>query len=193
VQKIADATEDEMVLAFLRAEINSPDFQAAVGCDRSLVEDGDLSDDHENAERRRALAYRGFPNQALFQGFPTDVEWTRCRLGTDELGGARYLDYPSFVELSGGTRRIADGAGNLGLVRPAAGDQTAAIEAIADELRAGRAYPELILVGDPGSAPEQLVLMEGCKRATAYVRVGIPSESEVLVGASPNMARWHWF
>jgi hypothetical protein len=59
-----DISEDEMVLAFLSAEVDSPRFGAdarsALG-DLELVRDPDLSDTHANQRRRSALArYRGW-------------------------------------------------------------------------------------------------------------------------------------
>jgi hypothetical protein len=134
-----------MVLAFLQAEIDSPRFQASIpqvpGVNfRALVESADLRSDRENAIRRRILgAYRGF-GTLLFESFPNDLDWHRARLTVDELGAARYANYPTWVTLSAGTRRIADGALNIGNVPlPDELDPTEHVLAIAAPLRrAGR-------------------------------------------------------
>jgi hypothetical protein len=56
-------------------------------------------------------------------------------------------------------------------------------------VRNGASFPELILVSEPDS--DELVLLEGHKRATAYVRALDPEvELEVIVGSSPQIAGW---
>jgi hypothetical protein len=65
---VAAVTEDDMVAAFLRAELDSPRFSpslraalADAGLDPSIVRRPDTGDPAANAARRRVLAaYRGY-------------------------------------------------------------------------------------------------------------------------------------
>ncbi len=98
------STEDEMILAFLRAEIESPlykDNLLRVPGARALVDQADPESEREKAARRMLLgSYRGY-GWALFEGFPNDLSWRRAGLTIDELGAAKYMDYPRWVVLSG--------------------------------------------------------------------------------------------
>ena len=118
---VAPSSEDEMVLAFLQAEVDSPRFgrsaRKAVG-DMNLVSNPRLDEPHENARRRTALQrYRGYgSNDWLFRGFPTEAaRWERVRLTRDDLGGLLYAKAPEWVLLSRGSRLVADGAEHVGV------------------------------------------------------------------------------
>jgi hypothetical protein len=85
---LALATEDDMVLTFLRAEVDSPRFAGPLllalgeqGLDRALVDRADRTDPEENAARRLTPA---------------------------ELADVRYIDWDYWLEVSGGTRRPRD-------------------------------------------------------------------------------------
>jgi hypothetical protein len=58
------------------------------------------------------------------------------------------------------------------------------IKAVADDLRAGKRYPELIAVESEGGF---LILVEGHTRATAYVLARIAEPIEAFVGSSPQI------
>jgi hypothetical protein len=54
---------------------------AHLGFERSLVEVPNLADAAENTARKQLLAcYRGYPERALFTGFPQDATWRRVGL-----------------------------------------------------------------------------------------------------------------
>jgi hypothetical protein len=113
-------------------------------------------------------SYRGY-GWALFEGFPNDLDWHRVRLTIEELGAVKYMNYPRWKTLSGDTRRVADGAENVGKGwpgGPADTDPSQSIRDIAAKLEKGESFAELILVGEPGAGPDQLVLVEGHSRAT---------------------------
>jgi hypothetical protein len=199
VKLLKPSTEDAMILAFLRAEIESPlysDNILRIAGARALVDQGDLASEQENAMRRVILgSYRGY-GWALFEGFPNDLVWHRAGLTIDELGAAKYMDYPRWVVLSGGTRLIAEGAKNVGKPWPPEAtdlDPSPSILAIAVRLEQGESFPELILVGEPEAQPEGLVLVEGHSRATAYVYAAVETEVEALVGFSPGIVKWRWY
>jgi hypothetical protein len=101
---LGPTTEANMVLAFLRAELNSPthptnDNTAGVRYwlakrrfDPSLIEQGDATDETQNAKRELVLGdWRGYKRNAiLFVGFPDDVSWSRALPRSGELAEARY-------------------------------------------------------------------------------------------------------
>jgi len=72
------ATEDEMVLAFLRAEIDSSRYDEFIatalvrlGFTRRLIDQPDLTDGPENAGRKKLLAFGGTsPGKRSLPDFP---------------------------------------------------------------------------------------------------------------------------
>jgi hypothetical protein len=190
------ATEDNMVAAFLRAEINSSRYDDHIlaplrqqGLSRRLIDEPNLADAAENVLRKRLLDFRGFRvRNALFTRFPMDAQWRRVTLEPDDLGRLRYANYPTWVELSGGTRLVNDGARNFrGLPDE---PNTHHICAIAEACRNGIRFPELITAeAHDGS----LILIEGHSRATAYLMEGFTDDIEALVASSPTIHRWEFY
>ena len=175
---VGASSEDEMVLAFLRAEIHSPRFKTvvrrALGGDASLVYRPRLDSQPENQARRNALGLvRGFGlNTYLFRGFPAAVRWVRLAVTSTDIAAMKYARYPTWDALSGGSRLVGDGAANVETVK-ADEDANANIQAVEREIARGRVYPELIVAATGEQEPH--VLVEGHTRATAYVRPrGLP-------------------
>jgi hypothetical protein len=199
VKLLGPSSEDEMILAFLRAEIESPQYRGNIlrfSDARALVDQADPESEQEKRARRALLgSYRGYA-WALFEGFPNDLVWRHARLTIDELGNASYANYPTWLILTAGTRRITDGAGNVGKGWPPGvpdKDPSSSILGIVAKLEKGESFPELIFVGEPEASLDQLVLVEGHTRATAYVYAQVETEIEALVGFSPGIVRWRWY
>jgi hypothetical protein len=200
--ELGPATENQMVLAFLRAEIDSPRFGQiykhyldqlqAIGVTRkALLDNADLDSSRDNAQRMAILkAVRGYGGNALlFTRFPNDVRW--CRLGLEPADWIRvkYANYPTWVDLSGGTRVVADGAKNIDSV-VAAENVNQNVKALVVELRKGKRYPELIGVKNDN---DEIVLVEGHSRATAYAVAKLVEPVQSFVGSSPNMKDWAFY
>jgi hypothetical protein len=195
------ATEDEMVLAFLQAEIRSSRYGsiiqrtlAQLGWENSLIENPNLADEVENAQRRWLLSYRGYPRrEGLFTRFPLDVQWRRVGLEPTDLQVIRYIKdtvtaAPNWTNLSNGTRLVCEGASS---VRQQSSDPLfQQIVAIAEGIRDGIRFPALIAAEhDKGN----LVLIEGHSRATAYVLEGYGGTVEAFVGSSLSMKDWPFY
>jgi len=197
---IGQSSEEEMVLAFLKAEVDSAEYPGSIerplsmqGYTRAIIDNADLKNPRENRARVMCLSYhRGYKqNRLLFKGFPDDVTWQRASLRPGELGKAKYLNLSTWIKGSGGPRLVSDGAANLnkGLLPDSLRTKIRTIEA---SLRAGQRLPELILAGRGDASA--LVLVEGHSRATAYALASadLPDAIEVIVGLSPDMGNWHW-
>jgi hypothetical protein len=200
VERAAPISDDVMVLAFLKAEVDSRVDRVAAaiqlflerrGRDRSLIDDADLADDEENRIRREVLAdLRGFGRNALlFASFPPDVTWHRGRLTVGELAETKYAGWREWVKLTHGTRVVKEGAQNATNSFYASETIRVQVPAIAEACLAGAHLPELILVGPPDL--DELVLLEGHKRATAYVRaLDAADELDVILGSSKGIDKW---
>ncbi len=143
------ATEDEVVLAFLRAEIDSSRYDEHItqplvraGLTRQLIDEPNLADPAENAVRKKLLDFRGYGQGiALFEGFPKDAIWRRVALEPGDFERMRYAKSHTWIELSDGTRLVSAGARNF----PARPDdpETYQINGIVEALRNGARFPEL--------------------------------------------------
>jgi hypothetical protein len=201
MRDIGEATEDEMVLAFLRAEIHSNRFgghaRQGLRGDLSLVgPDARTDDPYQNARRRQALAYRGWGyfNIALFNGFPQDAVWRRVALNRDDLGRLKYANAGTWIVLSGESRILRDGAANVGVITPVPENADIHIREVVEEMRQGRTYPELILAAE--SPDKEHYVVEGHTRATAYflqLAEGASDEYEAIVAYSPALPRWQFY
>jgi hypothetical protein len=189
--ELGPATLGEMVLAFLKAEIDSerfgPFYQeplAQSGFDRgTLIDSPDLHSPRQNAVRMNVLArVRG----GLFQGFPADVTWRRVALEKADIPRLKYLNHLGWIDFSGRTRLVSDGAKNIHS-RILPNNTNPRILAMADDVGRGKTYPELIAVALDG---EDIVLVEGHMRATAYILAGWPAPIDCILGASPTMHKW---
>jgi hypothetical protein len=198
------ATEAEVVLAFLRAEAESPRFGAdirraldEVGGTR-LVSDPNLSSAAENRARERALTVaRGWPDTEVFEDFPrSSVEWHHGTLPPEELARVEFIDYSYWNELSGGSRRPADVAATLraGTLPEWLVDLgTDWPFELADRLAGTEVVDDLIVMATPDLA--RMVVLEGHARLTAIFVGGHERRLTVraYLGVSPEIERWDCF
>ena len=193
---VAPATEDEMVLAFLRAEIDSSRFSgpllaalAEQGLDRAIIDRPDSSEPEENEPRRRVLAaYRGYGrNDALFAGLPDDISWSWVALTPAELADVRYIAWDYWLEVSDGTRQPLKAIARMRSEWDVEGSVT---RTMAEAAARGSLPPEIIVVGRP--LGEGLVVLEGHVRLTGLLLrpEHLPREVRVLLGTSPRIAEW---
>jgi hypothetical protein len=185
-----------MVATFLRAELASPRFEPIMlatlerdGRDRSVIEQPDLINAADTAYRAQILGeHRGYGrDEDVFTSVPPEVRWCRAQATKADLAQVRYIDYDYWTELSGGTRLAMDAADRIRQGIEAFRVGNAAYWYLAEALKAGASFPELIMVGSEEKGP--LVLLEGHVRLTAYFLVPdyIPSLLPVIVGYAPGL------
>jgi hypothetical protein len=194
MRHIRDLSEEEMIDAFVEAELESTRHGAAysdlVFGDLTLYEG---SCRHAKALRRIALSLiRGYGRGGyLFKGFPKDASWKLVAVPVSELGSWLYAHENTWLALSNRSRVLRDGAANVGTV-PAVKETSDIILAVERDVRNGKTYPPIIGGAVSESAPH--ILAEGHTRATAYVRALDPeNEVEVIVGYSPALTTWQYY
>ena len=196
--ELGSATADDMVLAFLQAEIESPRFSiylkpllASFDLDRAtLIDNGLLNDSEQNRLRAELLkGYRGYPDKVLFRGFPADVRWRLIQVERDELADFKYAKEPSLIAVSGESRKVADGAKRFEAGK-APDYFSERVSGVAGRVKNGERFPDLIAVAADNEPP---VLVEGHTRATAYVHTKPAHPIMVLIGSSPTIKQWHFF
>ncbi len=199
MQKLRDVSEDEMIATFLKADLHSTrrrfseTIAARLNMDRqprSIVDRPDFDNPAGNAYRRTLLAeYRGYGRgHDVFYGFPDSVSWSEVALRRDELGAVKYLNYDYFVQLTEGTRLLADGARAATEGKIVFGVPSTGFLRAAEAVRRGVVFPDPIAAFVDGT----LVLLDGQTRTTAYVLAAhsCPEEALVLVGCSPGFVAW---
>lgn len=169
---IREASEDEMILEFLKGEITSVRFGEDVknalekaGADESLVFGGDLSDRIQNELRRKVLGIcRGYPDREIFENYPQDVEWSLVRFDTEDIDKLRYIDYSYWNELSSGSSKPTDAALNVRKGVTVFNVPNDGFLSAADAIGKTQFPPLIALTCDDNT----LLLLEGHVRATAY-------------------------
>jgi hypothetical protein len=197
--EIGPATESEMVLAFLQAEIDSTRYGkyysevlSKSSLDRrAIIDDPDMHSARDNQIRNKLLGVvRGYGDgKYLFQGFPAGVAWRQIALAPEEFSLLKYANEPSWVKLSGGTRLVVDGAKNIGVLKVAE-DTNGNVQSVVAGIRAEKRYPPLIAVEGEGGF---LIMVEGHTRATAYALVPPSELVHCIVGSSPRMRTWAFY
>jgi len=196
MRDVEEITDDEMILAFIQAETNAPRWASRYRESGLRPDDsGPSADPHDaeqNQRRRAALAQaRGYGQEMfLFRGLPSDTRWFRGVVTVDALGGFRHLNYPTFIQLTDGSRLVRDGASSG--VTIDAEQLSGHISDLVQAVSEGERHPPLIAVAaDLEDAP---VILEGNKRASAYVRA-LPSDEQiaVVVGVSPAVSAMVFF
>jgi hypothetical protein len=187
------ASEDDVVLAFLRAEIDSPKWGPFylrllrdLHLDRgSLIDVADLADMRAGSIRKDILgAVRGYGrNDALFTGFPRGTTWRRVQVEPSDFHRLKCISNDEqWFNLTAGTRLIQGAARNLDAYPELAVRVRGAIKRIEQ----GLPVAELIMVENHSG---DLILVEGHTRATAYAVLADRS-FQSFVGTSSLMGQW---
>lgn len=118
---IRDTNESEMILEFLKGELNSNRFNndllkilEKLKLDKNIIINGDISNSDENNKRLEIMnLYRGYPSRELFENFPVINEWKYCRLSSEDINKIYYIDYDYWNILSNNTSSPLEAAKNI--------------------------------------------------------------------------------
>jgi hypothetical protein len=204
MEHLGAVSDDQVILAWLQAEIESPAFQTYVVGDppkpanlshaMTLARKPDLENADENAQRREIIAAaHGFGRGAMiFAGLSNDITWLRVRVTVADVAAMLYSNRSAgWTTLAPATRSVAEGAANA--ARVFAGDDTNMhILSLARTICHADPAPvlsELICLRLPDGG---ISVMEGHARATAIVMEGhrLADGVEAYVGESPSIANW---
>ena len=110
---IRDSNENEMILDFLKGEINSNRFNKdlykvlnELNINDNIIYNGNVNNNKENIIRLKIMnKYRGYPNKELFENFPNIYEWKYMELNTNDIDNIYYIDYDYWNILSNNTSK----------------------------------------------------------------------------------------
>ena len=202
MRTIVHVEEAEVIAEFLRAEIDSPRFGSRIaarisadGRADAIVRTPDTTRADDNEYRAALLhSYRGVGGSApLLEGLPQRIDWRRIAIARDEIGDIRYIDYPYWNELSGGTRSPHVAAERIRAGFTAMDRPNDAFHALAARFCAGDqlGMPILIAVDDT-TAP---IILEGHTRVTAMALRPecLPAQIEAFIGYAPGVRDWMYY
>jgi hypothetical protein len=198
---LRDSSEAEVVATFLRAELDSPRHGQTLRAllreareDESVLSAPNVGDPREDELRATILdRHRSWlRREGLFDGFPEQVDWSRVALSPEEVLAILYINWDSWLRVSGGTRLPLDAAARI-RGNEIAGSTAEEHEPIAARLSSSEPPPELIVVARPDHS--RLVLVEGHVRLTAYALYPdyLPAELDAFLGVSDEMGEWTEF
>jgi len=197
------ATEEQVILAWLQAAIESPDFQAylvgnppnpsRLSAALKAARAPDLRDREQNDLRRQIVtaAYGFGQGTGSFSGLGDDVRWRRVRLLPAEVAEMLYARHDGAWQLlSPVTRKVAEGATNIGHVFTGDPTNMVVLSLASGLCHSEKKVPEIIALRRPGDG--RLVILEGHARATAIVLEAHRFEHgvDVLVGDGPSVGSW---
>lgn len=115
---IKDTTENEMILEFLKGELNSVRFNSNLlnvlkqnNISRNIIENGDINNSIQNNQRLEVMSkYRGYPNKDIFNNFPNNINWKFVQFEKDDINKINYIDYDYWNELSNNTSLATEAA-----------------------------------------------------------------------------------
>jgi hypothetical protein len=199
---LGGATEDQVVLAWLQAEIESPDFQAYIignppnpanlSTALKAARSPDLRNDEQNTFRRELIgSVYGFgQGKGSFEGLGNDIVWHRFKLTAEEVGEMFYARRSGpWQLLAPVTRKVAEGATNVGHVFSGDSTNMVVLSLASGICHSDKKLPELIALRRPDGV---FVLLEGHARATAIVLEAhrFPNGMHAYVGDGPSVENW---
>ena len=203
VRIVEDFSKAEMVVAFLRAETDSSRCRhmldrelTRLGMDRVLIEEPNVLDRDENI-RRETLLLAVSPHDGLvplLPGLPDDIEWKVALPDIADLKRSKYVKIDHWVEFSGPSRQVADGARAARDGKSVSNIPNELFLSMAAQWKAGSRFPRPILVAE--NAESDPVILDGHLRITSLALLhliaprAIPQPSEVIIGFSRHLPQW---
>lgn len=118
---IRKSTEDEMILNFLKGELNSIRFSKKLqgilnsqNIKDGIIINGNTNSIEQNELRKKIMkSFRGYPNEGLFENFPKNIEWFFVKFDKADLDKIYYINYDYWNELSNNTSKPIEAAKSI--------------------------------------------------------------------------------
>ena len=189
-----------MVYEFLKMEIDSSRYRdkiesilAEMQLSRDVITSGNIVSADENALRAEVLRrFRGYPDDELFERFPTDIEWMWTEFGGSDIAKIQYINYSYWNVLSDYSGSPIAAAKTITAVKTIYGVPNDGFIKGADDVKSGIKFPPMIFLTD--ETEERFIILEGHARMTAYGLVPHLFERvSVLLGycAAEQLDKWY--
>lgn len=173
---LRNSSSDEVVLEWLKAELNSARFGNdliesinALGLNKDIITNPQVSDKEESISRRKILyRYRNWLDEDL-----DDYDWQLIELNLEEVGNLNYIDYSYWNELSDGSQRVNQAVRTIESGRIVFDVSNDDFHMIAAAVNSGTELPPIIVIAKDSNVTGKII--EGHLRATGYVLSHSPS------------------
>ena len=172
MEEVRKSNENEMVLEFLKGELNSNRFNSdldktlnELNVDSNIISSGDLSNEEENSLRLKIMKkYRGYPDSLLFENFPKILEWKLMKLDKDDINNIYYIDYDYWNLLSNDTSSPLEAVKNIKMGKEIFGVSNQPFLDGVNYLKSN-SFPPVILIT---CNDKRYLIVEGHSRMTIY-------------------------
>ena len=118
---IRKSSEDEMLLEYLKSEINSNRFSerlkktlTELSISKDIILNGNLESEIENKQRKLIMEkFRGYPTEDIFERFPKEFNWFYVEFEEGDIDKIFYLNWEYWNEISNGTSKPTEAAKNI--------------------------------------------------------------------------------
>ncbi len=115
------SSEDEMLLEYLKSEINSNRFSeklqktlTELNISQDIIINGNLKNEYENKQRKLIMnEFRGYPTQDIFERFPKELKWFYVEFEKGDIDKIFYLNWEYWNEISNYTSKPTEAAKNI--------------------------------------------------------------------------------
>lgn len=118
---IRKSSEDEMLLEYLKSEINSKRFSERLentlielNISKDIIINGNLENEDENKKRKLIMEkFRGYPTEDIFERFPKEIKWSYVEFEDGDIDKIFYLNWEYWNEISNYTSKPTEAAKNI--------------------------------------------------------------------------------
>ena len=118
---IRKSSEDEMLLEYLKSEINSKRFSerlentlTELNISKDIIINGNLENEDENKKRKLIMEkFRGYPTEDIFERFPKEIKWSYVEFEDGDIDKIFYLNWEYWNEISNYTSKPTEAAKNI--------------------------------------------------------------------------------
>lgn len=187
---VREATEDEAISEFLKADLDHPCYEAFRKTLLPIVRRPNLRDAEENAKRRALLFLR---HLALWKELPSDTRWYEISLTEEDVAKIRVFPRAQWRGIARGTFDLDVVADRIRIRQESAADPfSRKIASICNCLVEEECRPaSILLIGVDDKQP--LTIIDGNHRLVSAVIAGRLHQLRFLCGLSPSMKRCCWY
>ena len=187
---VREASEDEAISEFLKADLEHSCYDGFRNSLRSIVMNPNLANPDENARRRALLFLR---HLALWQELPADTKWYEVTLAQEDVPRVRVFPRAQWRGIARGTFNVPVVADRIRARQETAADPfSRKIASICNCLVEEECRPaSILLIGVDKKQP--LTIIDGNHRFVSAVISGRLHQLRFLCGLSPSMKRCCWY
>ena len=118
---IRESNEDEMLIEYLKCEVNSNRFGEKLGktleelnFSKDIILNANLDNQQENEQRKLIMKkFREYPTGDIFVDFPKDINWVSVKFEEGDLDKVFFLNWPCWNKRTNNSGKPSDAVHNI--------------------------------------------------------------------------------